>query len=37
VGEAASRAAVPSAGLIIRAWAAAAQMAGIVRLVRADA
>ena len=33
----ASRADVTSAGLIILAWTAAAQVAGIVRLVRADA
>jgi len=33
----ASRAEVTSAGLIILAWTTAAQMAGIVRLVRADA
>jgi len=33
----ASRADVASAGLIILAWTAAAQIAGIVRLVRADA
>ena len=32
----ASRAAVTSAGLIILAWTAAAQAAGIIRLVRAD-
>ena len=32
----ASRADVTSSGLIILAWTAAAQMAGIVRLVRAD-
>ena len=37
LAEDASRADVTSAGLIILAWAAAAQMAGIVRLVRADA
>ena len=32
----ASRAEVTSAGLIILAWTTAAQIAGIVRLVRAD-
>ena len=32
----ASRADVTSSGLIILAWTAAAQAAGIVRLVRAD-
>jgi len=32
-----SQADVTSAGLIILAWTTAAQMAGIVRLVRADA
>ena len=37
LAEDASRADVASAGLIILAWTAAAQMAGIVRLVRADA
>ena len=37
LAEDASRADVASAGLIILAWTTAAQMAGIVRLVRADA
>ena len=37
LAEDASRANVTSAGLIILAWTTAAQMAGIVRLVRADA
>ena len=37
LAEDASRADVTSAGLIVLAWTAAAQIAGIIRLVRADA